>query len=202
MLRWLRSGIEANLDRHGILYPWWVPAVCTLGQPGRGGRLALGPGRTVAAGPAAALRAPGPGAAGRPVPHPCLAAVVDRHPRSGPRRRAPAHPTRRRGRGPRAGPARPRHRGDHRARRPARGPRRRGDRRGGDRGRDDRAGAHRRPGAHPRAWCSGSSSARCCCGRCGPWSPSARPANGPGTRRPRPSGSGSPGRSTTSSRTR
>lgn len=32
MLRWLRSGIEANLDRHGILYPWWVPAVCTFGQ--------------------------------------------------------------------------------------------------------------------------------------------------------------------------
>lgn len=32
MLRWLRSGIEGNLDRHGILYPWWVPAVCTGGQ--------------------------------------------------------------------------------------------------------------------------------------------------------------------------
>lgn len=32
MVRWLRAGIEANLDRHGILYPWWVPAVCTLGQ--------------------------------------------------------------------------------------------------------------------------------------------------------------------------
>lgn len=32
MLRWLRTGIEANLDRHGILYPWWVPAVCTFGQ--------------------------------------------------------------------------------------------------------------------------------------------------------------------------
>lgn len=32
MLRWLRAGIEANLDRHQILYPWWVPLVSHLGQ--------------------------------------------------------------------------------------------------------------------------------------------------------------------------
>ncbi len=32
MLRWLRAGIEANLERHQILYPWWVPLVCTGGQ--------------------------------------------------------------------------------------------------------------------------------------------------------------------------
>ncbi|WGX96973.1 sensor histidine kinase [Nocardioides sp. L-11A] len=32
MLRWLRAGIEANLDRHQILYPWWVPLASHLGQ--------------------------------------------------------------------------------------------------------------------------------------------------------------------------
>ncbi len=32
MLRWLRAGIEANLDRHQILYPWWVPLTSHLGQ--------------------------------------------------------------------------------------------------------------------------------------------------------------------------
>ncbi|MBM7517437.1 sensor histidine kinase [Nocardioides nitrophenolicus] len=34
MLRWLRAGIEANLDRHQILYPWWVPLASHLGQVG------------------------------------------------------------------------------------------------------------------------------------------------------------------------
>lgn len=32
MLRWLRAGIETNLDRHQILYPWWVPLTSHLGQ--------------------------------------------------------------------------------------------------------------------------------------------------------------------------
>ena len=32
MLRWLRAGIEANLDRHQVLYPWWVPLTSHLGQ--------------------------------------------------------------------------------------------------------------------------------------------------------------------------
>lgn len=32
MLRWLRAGIESNLDRHQILYPWWVPLASHLGQ--------------------------------------------------------------------------------------------------------------------------------------------------------------------------
>ncbi|WP_408897595.1 sensor histidine kinase [Nocardioides sp. R1-1] len=32
MLRWLRAGIEANLERHQILYPWWVPLTSHLGQ--------------------------------------------------------------------------------------------------------------------------------------------------------------------------
>ena len=34
MLRWLRAGIEANLERHQILYPWWVPLASHLGQVG------------------------------------------------------------------------------------------------------------------------------------------------------------------------
>lgn len=32
MLRWLRAGIESNLERHQILYPWWVPLASHLGQ--------------------------------------------------------------------------------------------------------------------------------------------------------------------------
>lgn len=32
MLRWLRAGIETNLERHQILYPWWVPLASHLGQ--------------------------------------------------------------------------------------------------------------------------------------------------------------------------
>lgn len=32
MLRWLRAGIEANLERHQVLYPWWVPLTSHLGQ--------------------------------------------------------------------------------------------------------------------------------------------------------------------------
>jgi len=32
MVRWLRVRIEDNLERRRILYPWWVPVMCTLGQ--------------------------------------------------------------------------------------------------------------------------------------------------------------------------
>lgn len=32
MLRWLRAGIETNLERHQVLYPWWVPLACTAGE--------------------------------------------------------------------------------------------------------------------------------------------------------------------------
>ncbi|GAA3535591.1 sensor histidine kinase [Nocardioides daeguensis] len=32
MLRWLRAGIESNLERHQIPYPWWVPLASHLGQ--------------------------------------------------------------------------------------------------------------------------------------------------------------------------
>lgn len=32
MLRWLRAGIESNLERHQVLYPWWVPLTSHLGQ--------------------------------------------------------------------------------------------------------------------------------------------------------------------------
>lgn len=30
--RWVRERIERNLARRGILYPWWVPMTCFLGQ--------------------------------------------------------------------------------------------------------------------------------------------------------------------------